>query len=83
MKTTIISVTNSAESGNTTRCHFLMFSRPWPTSSPQLGVGAGSPNPRKSSATSEVIEATSAKGAKLMIGVSEFGRMWRKMIEAC
>ena len=31
---------------------------PWPISSPQLGVGAGSPKPRKSSATSEPMLAT-------------------------
>ena len=31
-----------APSGKNTRCQAVMFSRPWFTSSPQLGVGAGS-----------------------------------------
>ena len=53
MKTTSSSVRNSAPSGKNTSHHFVRFSMPWPISSPQLGVGAGRPKPRKSSATSD------------------------------
>ena len=53
---------------------------PWPISSPQLGVGAGSPKPRKSSATSALMLATITNGANDTTGVSAFGRMCRNMI---
>ena len=53
---------------------------PWPISSPQLGVGAGRPKPRKSSATSEPMLATMMNGMKDTTGVSAFGRMCLKMM---
>ena len=53
---------------------------PWPISSPQLGVGAGRPKPRKSSATSARCCATITNGANDTTGVSAFGRMCLKMM---
>ena len=53
---------------------------PWPISSPQLGVGAGRPKPRKSSATSALMLATISNGANETTGVSAFGRMCRNMM---
>ncbi len=80
MKTTSRRVRNSALRGKSTSHHFVRFSVPWPMSSPQLGVGAGRPNPRKSSATRALMLATITNGANETTGVSAFGRMCRNMI---
>jgi hypothetical protein len=44
-------------------------------------VGAGSPKPKKSSATSAPILATTTNGAKEMAEVSELGKICLKMMD--
>src|SRR5690606_10157465 len=52
------------------------FSVPCLSSSPRLGVGGGSPNPRKSSAVMAVIAETIVKGAKVTMVASVLGSTW-------
>src|SRR6202035_5259130 len=80
MKTMSRSVMNIAARGKKTSHHLVRLSTPCSISSPQLGVGAGRPKPRKSSATSAAILATIMKGAKETTGVSELGKTCLKII---
>lgn len=56
-------VRNKASKGVAMSHQFSMLLRPCCINCPQLGVGGGNPNPRKSSDTREKIFATIAKGA--------------------
>jgi hypothetical protein len=80
MKTIMISVAKSANMGENTSHHFVRFCNPELSICPQLGVGGGSPNPKKSRATRDVIPATTANGKFVMMGTKEFGRICLNMI---
>src|ERR1700677_3665271 len=56
------------------------LSLPWASSSPRLGVGDGTPSPRKSRLVSERIAPLMRNGRNLMTGVRLLGSTWRHMI---
>jgi hypothetical protein len=76
----MMSVVNKATIGEKTNHHFVRFCNPVLSICPQLGVGGGNPNPKKSRATKAVMPATTANGKFVMIGTNELGRICLNMI---
>ena len=58
----------------------LKLEIPCDRSCPQLGVGSGNPNPKKSSDASTAIPEIIVNGRKEITGVKEFGSIWERII---
>ena len=66
-------VKNIAAIGDKVSHQELKLEIPWDKSCPQLGVGSGKPNPKKSRDARTAIPAITVKGRKEITGVKEFG----------
>src|SRR2546430_7231159 len=80
-KLNAISVSESAIAGASTMGgEMRMAWKPAAAIAPQDGVGGGTPRPRKLRKASKRMAMGTPMVAWTIIGPSEFGRMWRKMI---
>ena len=80
MNVTSSSVKKSALIGESESQYEEMLPMPCPINSPQLGVGAGRPKPKKSSDVSAKILRTNENGASVIIGINALGRICLKII---
>ena len=68
-------VKNMATIGDKVSHHELKLEIPCDKSCPQLGVGSGKPNPKKSRDASTAIPEMIVNGRNEITGVKEFGKM--------